>query len=68
LPRVIAKIAKTNAAINRAMDTIISTGLKSGRNAPEIAQIERSEYFESNKTAWGEVLQNLKRVVESPRS
>jgi uncharacterized protein YndB with AHSA1/START domain len=29
---------------------------------------ERSEYFESNKAAWGQVLQNLRRVVESPRS
>jgi uncharacterized protein YndB with AHSA1/START domain len=29
---------------------------------------ERSEYLDSNRTAWGEVLQNLKRVVESPRS
>jgi uncharacterized protein YndB with AHSA1/START domain len=27
---------------------------------------ERSEYFESNKAAWGQVLQNLRRVVESP--
>jgi hypothetical protein len=26
---------------------------------------ERSEYFEPNRAAWGEVLQNLKRVVES---
>ena len=26
---------------------------------------ERSEFFESNKLAWGEVLQNLKQVVES---
>ena len=29
---------------------------------------ERSEFFESNKLAWGEVLQNLKQVVESQRS
>jgi uncharacterized protein YndB with AHSA1/START domain len=29
---------------------------------------ERSDFFESNKLAWREVLQNLKRVVESPRS
>ena len=28
---------------------------------------ERSEFFESNKVAWGEVLQNLKQVVESQR-
>ena len=28
---------------------------------------ERSKYFESNRAAWGEVLQNLKRVVESKR-
>jgi len=34
----------------------------------QVGYDERSEYFESNKTAWGEVLQNLKRVVESPRS
>jgi hypothetical protein len=26
---------------------------------------ERSEFFESNKLAWGEVLQNLKQVMES---
>jgi uncharacterized protein YndB with AHSA1/START domain len=29
---------------------------------------ERSEFFEFNKVAWGEVLQNLKRVVESQTS
>ena len=29
---------------------------------------ERSEFFESNKVAWGEVLQNLKQVVESQPS
>ncbi len=29
---------------------------------------ERSEFFESNKLAWGEVLQNLKQVMESQRS
>lgn len=28
---------------------------------------ERSKFFESNKLAWREVLQNLKQVVESPR-
>jgi uncharacterized protein YndB with AHSA1/START domain len=28
---------------------------------------ERSEFFDSNKSAWGQVLQNLKRVVESQR-
>jgi hypothetical protein len=27
----------------------------------------RSPHFETNKAAWGEVLQNLKRVVESGR-
>jgi hypothetical protein len=25
-------------------------------------------FFNANKDAWGEVLQNLKRVVETPRS
>ena len=29
---------------------------------------ERSEFFESNKLAWEEVLQNLKKVMESQRS
>jgi len=29
---------------------------------------ERSEFFEFNTSAWGEVLQNLKRVVEAQRS
>ena len=29
---------------------------------------ERSEFFESNKSAWAEVLQNLKQVMESQRS
>jgi len=29
---------------------------------------ERSEFFGSNKLAWAEVLQNLKKVVESQRS
>lgn len=29
---------------------------------------ERSEFFGSNKSAWKEVLQNLKQVVESQRS
>ncbi len=29
---------------------------------------ERSEFFEFNKVAWGEVLQNLKQVMESQRS
>jgi hypothetical protein len=29
---------------------------------------ERSEFFEFNKVAWGEVLQNLKQVTESQRS
>jgi uncharacterized protein YndB with AHSA1/START domain len=29
---------------------------------------EKSEFFESNRAAWGEVLGNLKRVVESNRS
>jgi uncharacterized protein YndB with AHSA1/START domain len=28
---------------------------------------EQSEFFGFNKLAWGEVLQNLKQVVESPR-
>jgi len=28
---------------------------------------ERSEFFESNKTAWGQVLENLKRVLEARR-
>jgi len=28
---------------------------------------ERSEFFESNKAAWGQVLQNLKRVLEARR-
>ena len=28
---------------------------------------EGSEFFDSNKSAWGQVLQNLKRVVESGR-
>ncbi len=27
---------------------------------------ERSEYFESHKAAWGEVLKRLKQVLESP--
>ena len=34
----------------------------------QVGYDEHSEYSESNKAAWGEVLQNLKRVVESPRS
>ena len=29
---------------------------------------ERSEFIEFNKVAWGEVLQKLKRVVESQTS
>jgi hypothetical protein len=29
---------------------------------------ERSEFFAFNKSVWGEVLQNLKQVVESQRS
>jgi uncharacterized protein YndB with AHSA1/START domain len=29
---------------------------------------ERSQYFEANRAAWGDVLRNLKRVVESGRS
>ena len=29
---------------------------------------ERNEFFEFNKVAWGEVLQNLKRVVEAQTS
>jgi len=33
----------------------------------QVGYDERSEYFESNKVAWGQVLQNLKQVVESPR-
>jgi uncharacterized protein YndB with AHSA1/START domain len=33
----------------------------------QIGYDERSEYFEANKAAWGEVLQNLKQVLESPR-
>jgi uncharacterized protein YndB with AHSA1/START domain len=37
-------------------------------NFHQVGYDERSEYFESNKAAWGEVLQNLKQVVESPRS
>jgi uncharacterized protein YndB with AHSA1/START domain len=28
---------------------------------------EGSEFFDSNKSAWGQVLQNLKRIVESGR-
>jgi hypothetical protein len=29
---------------------------------------ETSEFFEPNKAAWGGVLQNLKKVVEAPRT
>ena len=34
----------------------------------QVGYDERSQYFESNKAAWGEVLQRLKQVLESPRS
>jgi uncharacterized protein YndB with AHSA1/START domain len=33
----------------------------------QIGYDERSEFFESNKAAWRDVLQNLKQAVESPR-
>ena len=33
----------------------------------QVGYDERSEYFESNRAAWGEVLGNLKQVVEAPR-
>ena len=31
----------------------------------QVGYDERSEFFESNRAAWGEVLKNLKQVVES---
>jgi len=34
----------------------------------QVGYDERSEYLESNRAAWGEVLGNLKQVVEAPRS
>ena len=34
----------------------------------QVGYDERSQYFESNKAAWGEVLKRLKQVLESPRS
>ena len=34
----------------------------------QVGYDERSEYFESNRAAWREVLQDLKQVHESPRN
>jgi uncharacterized protein YndB with AHSA1/START domain len=54
-------------------DGVASSG--SGRNPHRITTLdfrqsgydERSEFFGSNNFAWGQVLQNLKQVVESQR-
>jgi hypothetical protein len=32
----------------------------------QVGYDERSEYFESNKAAWGAVMRRLKQVLESP--
>jgi len=57
-----------------AHDSVVSSGSKPDQARATTLDFcqdgydERSEFFESNKLAWGEVLQNLKQVVESQRS
>jgi len=38
-----------------------------GRARPEQASGSSGEFFESNKTAWGQVLEDRKRVLEARR-
>ena len=55
-------------------DNVASSGSKGYRNRATTLDFcqygydQRSEFFASNKSAWAEVLQNLKQVVESQRS
>jgi hypothetical protein len=55
-------------------DNVVSSGSK--RNQDRATKLdfcqagydEQSEFFGSNNFAWGQVLQNLKQVVESQRN
>jgi uncharacterized protein YndB with AHSA1/START domain len=49
----------------------LAPGKEAGSTTVDFRQAgydETSEFFEPNKAAWGGVLQNLKKVVEAPRT